>query len=285
MLSIEKAAGLLGLHYMTVYRYIRTGRLAAEYRDGRWQILSEDVEALLPPGRADRRRAAQAGGARKSARSLEGAAGRMLDRLLAGDGPGAWLIVEQALLTAAPSDVYLLVLAPSLRTIGEHWESGRISVGEEHRATAMALGIVGRLGPLFGRPGRRRRTSVLLAGAEGDPHVIPLMMVGDLLRSGGLNVVQLGADVPVDTVVAMAAASEPSVVGLSASTDPTVASAARGISELHRQLAGVPVMLGGPAVPSATVAERAGADGWAGDGASAVDLALRLAERGREDRP
>lgn len=208
----------------------------------------------------------------------------MLDRLLVGDGPGAWLIVEQALLAGSPRDVYLAVLAPSLKTIGDHWESGRISVGEEHRATAVALGIVGRVGPLFGRPGRRRRESVLLAGAEGDQHVIPLMMVGDLLRSGGLNVVQLGADVPVDTLVAMACASRAGVVGLSASTEPAVASAARAISELHRQLPGVPVMLGGPAVPSEAVAETAGADGWARDGAAAADLALRLAGQAREDR-
>ncbi len=275
-LSIEEAASRLGVHYMTVYRYVRIGRLPAEYRDGRWHIRPDD---LAPVARSARKRrgAPRRGGV--PSRVLTGASVRLRDRLVAGDAPGAWTIIENALLAGGPADVYLRVVGPSMRDVGEQWASGRITIADEHRATAVALGLMGRLGPLFGRPGRRRLGSVLLAGAQGDPHAIPLMMVADLLRAEGCNVIHLGADVPVDTLVTMAAAAELTAIGLSASTDSAVANASRAITELHRRVPGVPVMLGGPAVTTEETARRAGADGWAADGAGAAELMLRSRHR------
>lgn len=276
-MTLEEAAARLGVHYMTVYRYVRTGRLPAEWRDGRWHVRPVDLEPLERPGTS--------GGAVRRARrtrpsSLAGATERMLDRLLAGDAAGAWLVAESALLAGRPQDVYLQILAPCLKLIGDGWESGRINVADEHRATAVAMGLVGRLGPMFARRGRRRAGAVLLAGAEGDPHAIPVLMVGDFLRSEGINVIQLGADVPADSLVAMAGQAELIAVGLSAATDAAVTSAARAAAELHARLPGLPVMLGGPAVPSEETARAAGADAWAADAASAVDVVAHLFEQG-----
>lgn len=276
-LTIDEAAARLGVHYMTVYRYVRVGRLPAEYRDGRWHIAVADLERVGRRRRAGASsggrppRSATADGRRVSA-SLRGAADRLLERLLAGDGAGAWLIVESALLAGGPGDVYLEVLAPCLQEVGARWERGELSVGDEHRATAVAMGLVGRLGPLFGRRGRRRPGCVVLAGAEGDSHAIPLIMVADMLRAAGINVVQLGANVPVPTLVATTEAAGASVVGLSASTEATAANAARAIAAIHENLPGVRVVLGGPAVPTAEAAAALGADGWAKDAADAVDL-------------
>ena len=273
-LTLEEAAVRLGLHYMTVYRYVRTGRLPAEQRDGRWQIRPEDLSLVAGP--AGRRQPRQEGGERKS-KSLSGAVDRMVDRLLAGDSSGAWSIVDSALLAGSPQDVHLQILGPALRSIGDKWETGRITVADEHRATAVALGLLGRLGPLFARPGRRRRGSVLLAGAETDPHAIPILMVGDVLRSEGFEVIQLGADVPVDHLVAMAFRAELLAVGVSVSTDGGLIHAERAVSRLHEHLPGVGVFLGGPAVGSEETARASGADGWAADAGSAAELVLRLA--------
>lgn len=282
-LTLDEAAARLGVHYMTVYRYVRTGRLPAERRDGRWHVRPDDLARLAAQSEADAgskssRRPEQ--GQRETgrgARSLLGATPRMVDRLLAGDASGAWLIVENALLAGRPQDVYLGIVGPSLRTIGDQWESGRITVADEHRATAVALGLMGRLGPLFGRRGRRRSGSVLLAGAETDPHLIPILMVGDLLRAEGFDVIQLGADVPVEHLVGLATRVEPFAVGLSVSTDHALAHAGRAATELHDRLPGVQVFVGGPAVTSELMARAAGADGWAPDASGAAELMLRLA--------
>lgn len=266
LLSIDEVAQRLGVHYMTVYRYVRIGRLPAERRHGRWQIDPAHVDSLT------------SGSARSVGRAgLTPAVDRLVDRLVSGDGPGAWSIVETALLSGTPTDVHVELLGPALRSVGEGWQEGRLSIADEHRATVLALGIVGRLGPLFARRGRPRPGSVLLAGAEGDHHAIPLLMLGDVLRGAGFGVVQLGADVPVPTLVAMAAPADLAAVGLSASTDEGAANLERAIAELRRHAPGVPLLAGGPAIASEKSALRLGADGWAPEAASAVEAVTALA--------
>jgi excisionase family DNA binding protein len=277
-ISIEEAAERLGVHYMTIYRYVRTGRLLATTRGGRRRIRPRDL-ALVSA--ASTRAAAPATQGGRGAASLSMAVDRLRDRLIAGDAAGAWSIIESALLAGTPGDVYLRLLGPCLATIADGWEQGRISLADEHRATAVALGTMGRLSPLFKRRGRRRPGLVLLAGAEGDPHAIPLAMVADLLRAEGFDVIHLGAAVPAEPPVAMAAAADLCAVGLSVSTTHGVAKARRAVGELHRRVPGVPVMLGGPAVRHEKGARQAGADGWAPDAAAAAELFLGHARGGR----
>jgi excisionase family DNA binding protein len=280
-ISIEEAAERLGVHYMTIYRYVRTGRLPAGHEGGRWRIRPRDLALVSAPGTRAASPTRQSDRGEREKASLARAVHRLSDRLIAGDTAGAWSIIESALLAGTPGEVYLQLLGPCLRAIGDEWQQGRISVADEHRATAVALGIVGRLSPLFKRRGRRRPGLVLLAGAEGDPHAIPLAMVSDLLRAEGFDVIHLGADVPAGPLVAMAAAADLCAVGLSASTTQGVAKAGRAVGELHRRVPGVPVMLGGPAVRSEKVAIQAGADGWAADAAAAAELFLSRTRSGR----
>lgn len=269
-LSIDEAAERLGVHYMTIYRYIRIGRLPALRVGGRWRIQAPDL-ARLEAGPT---------GTEPPAPVTSLTVRRLKDRMMAGDVVGAWTIVESALMAGSPSQVEVGVLGPCLSLIGQEWEREQITVGDEHRATAVALGIMGRLSPMFGRPGRRRPDGVLLAGAEGDPHAIPLAMVADHLRADGFDVIHLGANVPIRTVAAMAPAADLCAVGLSASTTPSVTRAARAIREVRRQIPNLPVLLGGPAVPTEQAARDAGADGWAPDAAEAVGLFACYSQRG-----
>ena len=68
-------------------------------------------------------------------------------------------MVEAALASGMePADIHLELLAPALRSIGDGWEAGRLSVADEHRASAVAGRLIGRLGPRFARRGRKRGT-------------------------------------------------------------------------------------------------------------------------------
>lgn len=270
--SIEEAAERLGVHYMTVYRYVRTGRLQAERQQGRWRIPASSLERVSAPAPGTIGRGGPRTSGSRGDDTWTPATGRLRDRLVAGDAPGAWTIVESALMAGTPSEVQLRLLAPCLEQIGTDWERGRITVADEHRATAVALGIVGRLSPLFGRRGRRRPGLVLLAGAAGDPHTIPLAMVADHLRDEGFDIIHLGADVPLHTLVSMAAAADLTAVGISASTAAGLTNAGRAVRQLHRRKPGVPVLVGGPAVRTAKDAREAGADGWAADAAGAAEM-------------
>jgi excisionase family DNA binding protein len=269
-LTIEESAARLGVHYMTVYRYVRLGRLPAERRGGRWRIDSRPVERMA------------AGGQRRPRRAPDppDRVGRLLSRLVEGDAPGSWSIVEAALAAGAPARVYTDLLGPALRELGEGWAAGRFSVADEHRATAVALGIVGQMGPLFRRRGRHRPGQTLLAGVEGDAHTIPLTMVADTLIAGGFEVIHLGANLPTAELVA-AAAGKPQLraVGLSASTDTSAERAGEAIAALRGRLGAVPVVLGGPAVSDERYARKLGADAWAGDAAGAVEVISGLGTR------
>ena len=263
LLTLEAAAQRIGVHYMTAYRYVRLGRLQAIQRGGRWWVSAREVDRFVgtpgePPGRHGPR-----WGSRRQ---------RLVARLLAGDGPGGWAIVEQALASgAAPPDLYLQLLAPALREIGDRWAAGRTSIDEEHRATSVAVRIVGRLAPQFARPGRTRRGAVLLGGAPGDPHQLPVAMVADVLRSEGLVVVDLGADVPTQSLLdAAAGVPDLRVVGISVSADSAMKEAARSVAAVKRRMPGLTVFAGGPALPTAAHAMDLGADAWAPDAAAAA---------------
>ena len=278
MLTLQQAADRLGVHYMTAYRYVRTGRLEATRRGGRWTVAAADVAAL-----AQRRSATPAAtGERDGGNGGTGAAevgadryrGRLLDRLLAGDEGGAWRVVESALVARMrPDRAHLDLLAPCLREVGERWAAGTLTVGDEHVASATAARLAARLAPLCARRGRTRGT-IVLGGPPGEQHGLPMVLLTNVLRSRGWGVVELGPDTPsADVVDAAHRADRLLAVGVSVGSDVMVPTATGLLAEVRAALPGVPLLVGGPGVPDPTVARRLGGDGWGAD-ADEVDAEL-----------
>ena len=269
-ISLQEAADRLGVHYMTAYRYVRLGLLPASKDGGAWRVAAPDVERVREHGRQQPSRSTKG---RRSAPWSE----RLCSRLAAGDEAGSWGVVESALASGHDAaEIYLDVLAPAMVTIGERWESGELDVSVEHGASVIAQRIVGRLGPRFARRGRSRGT-VVLGAAPGERHGLPVALLADLLRGAGYTVVDLGADVPLEsfaTAVRIAAAGGDLVaVGISATTpgqDEVVAETVAAVRAAAP--AGTRVLAGGRAVPGSDEAEAVGADGWAPDGRALADL-------------
>jgi excisionase family DNA binding protein len=260
-ITLNEAAERLGVHYMTAYRYVRTGRLPAVKVGSEWRVRVEDVEAMRsgasgsagvggPPSPGH-------GGGRRRRHDY---AQRLQDRLLAGDEPGAWSILESALTSGLePAELYLEALGPALTRIGDDWEAGRITVAEEHRASTLALRLIGRLGPRFSRRGRKRGTVVLGAAPE-DHHGVPVALAADLLRGAGFSVVDLGADTPVRSFVDAARAADRLIgVGINATSRGNEANVAAAVAAVHAEI-GCPVVLGGQAIPEEAAGRALGAD-------------------------
>ena len=270
LVSIRQAADTLGVHYMTAYRYVRTGRLPAERAGSEWRIDRADLRrfrepSAAPPGRPSRP-------ARDTTRA------RLEARLLAADEPGAWAVVESALAAGAtPAVVHLELLGPVLADLGDRWATGDLTIADEHRATTVAHRVVGRLGSHFVRPGRRRGT-VLVGAVEDEYHSLPGAMLADLLRAAGFAAVDLGANTPPHTFVEEAHVTPQLVaVGLGAFIAERRPAVAATVAELRRAGVTVPILVGGRGIPSSDAARALGADGWTGpDGATAVD-AIRAA--------
>ena len=274
--TLQEAASELGLHYMTVYRYVRTGKLPATQDGLIWRVRLRDVTAL---------KAGRTSGMRSRSRRRHGShTTRALEaRLLAGDGAGAWWLIESRLGGGLdPAGVVTTLLSPALRSIGLRWADGDLSVADEHRATAVAQRLIGRLGLDFGRPGRSRGL-VIVAAPEGDLHTLPVAMVADLLRWRGFDVAELGANTPVEALSEVAAGADRLVaVGVASTTSGHDDEVEATLRSLRAAADGVPIILGGSAVRSATHARKLGADLWTGrDGRNVVEAVEGLVQ-GRE---
>jgi methanogenic corrinoid protein MtbC1 len=203
---------------------------------------------------------------------------RLESRLVAGDEGGTWSIVESALVSGAdPGDVLVELLSPALRSIGDRWAAGELSIADEHRASAVASRVIGRLGPRFSRPGRRRGT-IVLGSVAGDRHVLPTAIMGDLLRGAGFDVIDLGADTPAGTYVDAGRDADRLVaVGVCVTAPELVDGVAAVTDEVRRGLPGVPVVVGGGAVTDRATALAAGSDGFAADPDAVIALFGALA--------
>jgi excisionase family DNA binding protein len=273
VIGLQEAADRLGVHYMTVYRYVRTGRLPAVKAAGEW---------LVERAAVDRLRAGQRGRARMGTPRRAWARSRMLGRLLAGDEVGAWLVVEAALASGAePAEVHLELLVPALQAVGDGWERGEITVADEHRASAVARRIIGRLGPRFTRPGRKRGT-VVLGAVAGERHEIPGAIVADHLRAAGFEVVELGADTPAESFVESAGHGDPLCILVSVTAGGHEDSVVETVEALRASV-GAPVLVGGAAVGDEGAARALGSERWTGRGARDVVAAVEdvIGRRGR----
>jgi excisionase family DNA binding protein len=292
-LTLQEAAARLGVHYMTAYRYLRTGRLSASWRDGRWWVPAGELEALAEelarrpapsrrpgPGRA---RVDQPGPGRPVD---PGVAEPLTRRLVAGDEGGAWVLLEALVLAGHDVvDVVTDALGPALRAIGERWATGQVSVAEEHLASQVAERLVVRLGARSRRPGRQS-PAVALAAPPGELHRLPLSMAVHALRAVGFSVLDLGCDLPAPDLVATVQHPPRPLAGVVLGA--TLSAHRPALAELVRALKaaapGVPVLVGGAAVPSAAEAATLGADGWTGPDARSLVRAVDAVVRGPRSR-
>jgi len=270
-LTLHEAADRLGVHYMTVYRWVRTGRLPAHRSGVEWRVDPADVEQAGRRGSEPRDDA----GSRGRPRSRAAASERLRSRMMAGDEAGAWAVIDESLASGTtPAEVYLEVVAPALEAVGAGWAAGEVSVAEEHRATAVTSRLLGRLGPQFARPGRKRG-SVVIGAPSGDEHALPASLLGDVLRGAGFDVVDLGANTPPESFVESARGAARLVAVLIGVTNRGNDAAVQATTAaLHDAAVGAPVLVGGGAVPDAADALRLGGDGWSGPHARSALAAL-----------
>ena len=170
---------------------------------------------------------------------------------------------------AAVVDDWLL---PALVRLGEAWQRGEVSVAGEHFVTAA---VHRRLGWLFQSlpPVPLDAPRVVVGLARGSRHELGILAFAVVLRSRGIAVTYLGADLPLEAWLAAVGLVEPAAAVLAVPTVedlPAVREAAEALAP-H-----APVMLGGAHQDEVEGPERLGHLA----GAAAGDLAARLAASG-----
>ena len=243
-LSLNEAAERLGLHYMTVYKYVRSGKLPAQKNAGSWEVSVADLDTLSLVERAPSGR---------GHRSLGKKSDLFLQALLRGDPAGSWSIIQGAFdMGVSVEEVICEVMVPALRSVGDEWAHGRLEVYEEHRASSIVLSVLGRMQGLPQRRGRKRG-SVLIACPPHETHGLPASIGAELVRSRGYNPVNLGADTPIDTMI-QAALSTDELVAIVLSTVSSTSQQVLmdTVDTLNASLPETPVMVGGvwPGLPN-----------------------------------
>ncbi len=166
-------------------------------------------------------------------------AGRLAAALDRFDETDANAILDDAIARYTVDAVASRVLLPVLHEIGARWESGEVSVAEEHFATALLRGRMLALGRNWGAGAG---ALALLACPPSEQHDLGLIAFGLLLRERGWRIALLGSDTPIETISDAVAKLSPRVVVLAGVTPEPFEAVADQIRDLA---ANTPVLLGG----------------------------------------
>ena len=175
-------------------------------------------------------------------------------------------------------DAEMHLVQPALYQIGRGWQDNRITIAQEHLATAMVHGLLARE---FGsaEPAPPDGRSVVLAGVEGNLHAIGLRMVADAFELAGWDVRYLGPNTPTRSLVQLVSECRPNLVGLSASMPHHLRSAWEVMASLRAEMgeARPAVLLGGLATNQfPPLATALGADATGPNARSAVEAAAQM---------
>lgn len=138
-----------------------------------------------------------------------------IQQQLRGDRRAALHFIEAALQEGASVDeVRCRIVQDAQREIGRLWQEDRITIAQEHMATAISQLA---LAHLFQRSEFNRRVGrkVLVACVPGEHHEFPARLLADTLEIHGYDVRFLGADVPLDALSHSIVTENPDVVALS----------------------------------------------------------------------
>lgn len=169
-------------------------------------------------------------------------------------------------------------LIKGMNVVGARFKSGDMYVPEVMMAARAMNAGMELVKPLIAERDMPTAGKVVLGTVAGDLHDIGKNLVGMMMESAGMNVVNLGVDISPEKFARAVREHNPDVVALSALLTTTMLAMKDIVEVLQEEgLRGsVKVIVGGAPV-TADFAAEIGADGWAPDAASAKDLALELA--------
>ena len=174
-------------------------------------------------------------------------------------------------------DVVNKLLIPALDQVGARYERQEIFLPQLINAANAACEGFELVKKSIARRGGQRfsKGKIILATVYGDIHDIGKNIVRVVLENYGYTVIDLGRDVPAETVVETAKQENVKLVGLSALMTTTVSSMAETIAALRKSGHPCKIMVGG-AVLTPEYAAEIGADYYAKDAKQSADIAKEV---------
>ena len=173
-----------------------------------------------------------------------------------------------------PLEVVDEALIPALDIVGGKYEKGTLFLPQLLQAASAAQSAFEEIKTAIAQKGEGSASKgrIVLATVKGDVHDIGKNIVRVILENYGFEVLDLGRDVPVETVVNTVREKDVHLVGLSALMTTTLKSMEETIAALHAAQLDCKIMVGG-AVLTPEYAEKIGADWYAKDAKRSADIA------------
>ena len=173
-----------------------------------------------------------------------------------------------------PLEVVDEALIPALDIVGAKYEKGTLFLPQLLQAASASQSAFEEIKTAIAQKGEGSASKgrIVLATVKGDVHDIGKNIVRVILENYGFEVLDLGRDVPVETVVDTVREKDVHLVGLSALMTTTLKSMEETIAALHAAKLDCKIMVGG-AVLTPEYAEKIGADWYAKDAKRSADIA------------
>lgn len=199
--------------------------------------------------------------------------------LLSGDRQTASQMIIGRVKTAEDvKRLYLYVFQLTQREIGRLWQTGQISVAQEHYCTAATQLIMSQLYPyIFTNEKIGRRLVATCVG--GELHEVGMRMVADFFEMEGWDTYYLGANTPTKSILQTIEEQDADLLGISATMYFNVPQVKDLIAKMRASRIGrhIKILVGGyPFLISAELWKGTGADGFAQDAQEAISIGHRL---------
>lgn len=210
-----------------------------------------------------------------------------VEHLLQGDRKGAVALTRRCVTDGMDIyEVLLDILEPAQREVGRLWSLGLISVAQEHFCTAVTQFVMTDLYPgLFSGVDSHRR--LIAVHVPGSLHHVGLRMVVDVLECRDWSTTYIVEDITVESLPGLVAQDQADLLLISAAMPShlsQVSAMIRAVREDPRTT-GVKVVVGGrPFSVAPDLVAVVGADGWAPDARTAVDVCNALMGGGSDNR-
>ena len=198
--------------------------------------------------------------------------------LINGNAPQTKELTQKAVDEGTPPEKILNEgLIVGMNEVGRRFKNNEFYVPEVLIAARAMHAAMDVLKPLLAESDVQPAGTVLIGTVKGDLHDIGKNLVAMMLEGGGFNVIDMGVDVSPEKFLDSVKQHKPQVIGLSALLTTTMPAMKTTIEALKE--AGVrdnvKVIIGGAPVTQ-RYADEIGADGYAPDAASAVDVTRQL---------
>jgi 5-methyltetrahydrofolate--homocysteine methyltransferase len=198
--------------------------------------------------------------------------------LINGKAPLVREITEKAIAAGeSPQDILNKGLVAGMSVVGEKFKNNEFYVPEVLIAARAMKSAMEVLKPKLAETGVEPIAKIAIGTVQGDLHDIGKNLVAMMMEGAGFDIIDLGVDVKSDKFVASAKEQGVTLLCLSALLTTTMPAMKETIQALKDAGVrdGVKVMIGGAPVTK-SYADEIGADGYAPDAASAVDIARDL---------